>query len=73
VRELSLLVEMHLGLGGLTATPLPFLRYITLIVSHANSSKPSAVPFRLNFWGTMIVAEKEKDARLACVFRCEFG
>ena len=44
MREFSLFVEMHLGLGCLTATPLPFLRYITLVVSHANSSKPSAVP-----------------------------
>jgi len=30
-------------------------------------------PIFSEFSGTMIVAEKEKDARLACVFHSEFG
>ncbi len=73
VRKFSLLIEMHLGLGSLPATPLAFLRYIPLVICHANSSKPAAIPFFFEFSGTMIVAEKENVARLACVFHSEFG
>ena len=73
MRKFSLLVEMHLGLGGLPAAPLALLCYIPLVVCHANPSNLLQNPIFLKFSGTMIVAEKENDARLACVFRSEFG
>lgn len=73
MRKFSLLVEMHLGLGGLPATPLAFLRYVPLVICHAKSLPTFCNPILFEFSGTMIVAEKEKDARLACVFRSEFG
>jgi hypothetical protein len=63
---------MQLGLGSLPSMPLSFLRYVPLVICHPNSSELLASIF-LEFSGTMIVAEKEKDARLACVFHSEFG
>jgi hypothetical protein len=73
VRKFSLLVKMHLGLGGLPTTPLAFLRYVPLVICHAKSLPTFCNPILFEFSGTTIVAEKEKDARLACVFRSEFG
>jgi hypothetical protein len=63
---------MQFSLGGFPATPLAFLRYVPLVICHPNSSEPLTSIF-LEFSGTMIVAKKEKDARLACVFHSEFG
>jgi hypothetical protein len=39
MRELTLLVQMHLFLGGLSAAPLPLLSYVPLVISHSISSE----------------------------------
>jgi hypothetical protein len=39
MRELTLLVQVHLLFGGLSATPLPLLSYVPLVISHSIPSE----------------------------------
>src|SRR5271168_4102222 len=63
VRQLALLVQLHLRLGGLAAAALAFLCYVSLVVRH---------PFPPDKLRPMIVADQEKDARLGADFRGDF-
>jgi hypothetical protein len=39
MRELTLLVQVHLLFGSLSATPLPLLSYVPLVISHSIPSE----------------------------------